>query len=197
MPLTRDRAGNEASWPASGPTGGPGAVPGCGSSDIAITPLPGTGRHEMCCGRERSPPGSVLHDDHLSLAVPSHPGHVLLPLAVRSAAWLNHVSCLRASQLPQHPPQSLCKSPLLGASPERLTSAISGGDQAYHDSHLVGVAYIQIPASAGRQAPAAALSQAGTPRYIRWSSGSGSILRHRQRQAHHPARMTPARLVPQ
>jgi len=61
MPRTRDGVGNVTSWPASGLVGGSGVVPACGSSDTAITPLPGSGRHDVDRRRERPPPGSVLH----------------------------------------------------------------------------------------------------------------------------------------
>jgi hypothetical protein len=61
MSVTRDRAGNVPSWPASGLAGVSGVAPVSGSSDTAITPLPGPGRHDADRRRERSPPGSVLH----------------------------------------------------------------------------------------------------------------------------------------
>lgn len=63
-----------------------------------------------------------------------------------------------------------------------LASAISGGDQAYHDNHLAGMAYIQILAFGPASDPSGRLSQAGRRGYIRWSSGSGFILRHRKRR---------------
>jgi hypothetical protein len=88
MPLSRVPLARLTSWPTSGLAGVSGLAPGYGSSGTATTPCLPLRPPDLSLQREHVPPGSDLHSDHLSLAVP-----VTLP----AGTW--H----RRRQVPCHP----------------------------------------------------------------------------------------------
>src|SRR5262249_41955441 len=108
MSLSRVPLGRLTSWPTSGLAGVSGLAPGCGSSGTATTPCLPRCPPDLFRQQEHVPPGSDLHGDHLSLAVPVTPGRNLAP----SAGGPCHPGLTSASRVPRD-----ANSPCAGESP--------------------------------------------------------------------------------